>query len=174
MTERREVPASRTSSGEEKPTTVRLPDTDAELLAALGTALHDIDPVPQAVIDAARASLTWRTIDAELAELVEDSALDPFAGVRSTGGPRLLTFEFEETAVVLEVSSQGVTRKVLGQLVGPSGSTSVEFRHAAGSVHVDTDDLGRFSVDRVPSGPVSLVCDLSDGESRLVTSWVTV
>ncbi len=42
---------------------------DDELLGMLRAALEASDPVPEAVLDAARASFTWRMIDAELAAL---------------------------------------------------------------------------------------------------------
>jgi hypothetical protein len=167
MSDHPDVPSARPSD-----LPVLMPD-DASLLALLRGAIEDHDPVPARLVDAAVGSFAWRTIDAELADLVEDSSLDALAGIRSDGGPRLLTFEFRDTAVVLEVSGSGTSRHMLGQLVGSEGPSSVEVRHAAGSVRVDTDDLGRFAVDRVPSGPMSLVCDLT-GSLRLVTSWVQV
>ena len=49
------------------------PDDDA-LLAALRRIPRHADPVPGPVLEAARGSFTWRTIDAELAELAYDSA----------------------------------------------------------------------------------------------------
>ena len=50
-------------------------------------------PFPS-VLAAARGSFTWRTIDAELAELAYDSALDTerLTAVRSADTARLLTF----------------------------------------------------------------------------------
>jgi len=44
-----------------------------EFLAELRLAGLVVDPVPQRVTFAAKASLAWRTIDAELAELTYDS-----------------------------------------------------------------------------------------------------
>ncbi len=45
------------------------------MFATLRNVIDHADPVPQAVVDAARAAYTWRTIDAELAELTADSAM---------------------------------------------------------------------------------------------------
>jgi hypothetical protein len=156
-----------------------MPDMDDisnyALLANIQTVFEEIDPVPAGVVEAAKAGYAWRTIDAELAELaelVDDSALAPTAGIRGQGGPRLLTFEGPTVTVVVEVSEIGTHRRILGQLVNPQ-EADVEVRHADGSTTVPADDLGRFSVEGVPAGPVSFVCHTGSGQS-VVTSWVTV
>jgi hypothetical protein len=144
-----------------------------QLLALLAEAVAEQDPVPAHVIEAARASLTWLTIDAELAEIAEDSALAPLAGVRGGDGPRLLTFESPSATVVVEVTELGRLRRLLGQVVEPRRA-AIEIRHADGSVTVEADELGRFSADSVPAGPVSLACRFDDSPAPVVTAWVTV
>ncbi|MGN6333666.1 MAG: hypothetical protein ACTHOD_18780 [Motilibacteraceae bacterium] len=144
-----------------------------ELLVLLADAAALADPVPEAVLGAARAALGWRTLDAELAALVEDSAERPLAGVRGDG-PRLLTFEADDTAVVVEVSAVGGARRLLGQLVEPR-SARIEVRHPGGTTTVDADDLGRFTAGQIPAGPVSIVCRFGPPSARVVaTTWVTL
>ncbi|HST65765.1 MAG TPA: hypothetical protein VLM05_11305, partial [Mycobacteriales bacterium] len=46
---------------------------DARLLAELGAAVRDGQAVPERFRAAARAAYGWRTVDAELAELLEDT-----------------------------------------------------------------------------------------------------
>ena len=153
-----------------------MPDMEDErtsaFLADIRAVLDEADPVPAHVVAAAKASYTWRTIDAELAELADDSALAPTAGIRGQGGPRLLTFEAPTVTVVVEVTDVGDRRRILGQLVGPQ-QARVDVRHADGTETVPADEVGRFSVDAVPAGPVSFVCHTGSGRS-VVTSWVTV
>jgi hypothetical protein len=151
-----------------------MPDTrdDDALLRELHVLFEDIDPVPPEVTAAAVASLTWRTIDAELAELVDDSVLSSSPGIRSSGGPRLVTFEAPELSVVVEVAEIGSVRHLLGQLVPPQAG-EVDIRHPSGSTTVQADELGRFTVEGVPGGPVSLVCRLGSGRD-VATSWVSV
>jgi hypothetical protein len=147
---------------------------DDRLLTLLRESIQERDPVPAAVLEAARGSFTWRTIDAELAEIAEDSALTPLAGVRGGEGPRLITFESPSATVVVEVTVIGRLRRLLGQLVAPRAA-SVEVRHSGGAVTVEADELGRFAVDTVPAGPVSLACRFLDAPGRpIVTTWVTV
>jgi hypothetical protein len=63
------------------------PDEERELLAEVARAAELADPVPAEVLEAARASLTWLRVDAELAELLADSKNAPRA-VRSQRSPR--------------------------------------------------------------------------------------
>ena len=49
-------------------------DKDATTEAELRAIFAHLDPVPQLLDDAARAAFSWRTVDAELAELMRDSA----------------------------------------------------------------------------------------------------
>ena len=146
--------------------------SDADLLAEVGAAVTAHDPVPDDVLAAARASLTWLHVDAELAELVEDSLMTT-SGVRSDNG-RALVFESPVASIVLEVEGVGAARRLLGQIVTPRAA-SVQLRHPGGRVDVEADDLGRFTADAVPAGRVSLSFHFHDGGQRdLVTSWVTI
>lgn len=58
---------------------------DEGLLRDLWRVTSRLDPIPEPALAAARAAIDWRTIDAELAELVADSAIDePAVLVRAT------------------------------------------------------------------------------------------
>jgi hypothetical protein len=148
-------------------------DHDEQLLADLRDA-GSLDAVPADAVAAARAAFLWRTIDAELAELTYDSVLDDqlLAGVRSTATARFLTFESPDLTVEVEASPVGEAHRLMGQLVPPQ-TGSVELRHPGGSTTVEADELGRFTVDGVPSGPVSLRCRAHSG-ATVTTDWVLV
>ena len=85
-----------------------LSDRDVDLIHRIRDTFADIDPVPEEVLAGARAALSWglsaATLDAELAELVEDTSMSATAGVRGTHAPRLVTFESESVTVEVEVS----------------------------------------------------------------------
>jgi hypothetical protein len=142
------------------------------MFATLRNVIDRADPVPQGVIDAARAAYTWRTIDAELAELTADSAMAT-AGVRSTSAPRLLTFEGAGIEVEVEITQTGSTRHLSGQLV-PVGPAQIAVRWSGGSQEATADDLGRFAVDRVPAGSVSLAIVRAGADQPIVTSWISI
>jgi hypothetical protein len=144
---------------------------DRRLLAEVRTVLDAVDPVPDAILSSARAALTWLTIDAELAALAEDSALTS-AGVRSAALSRSLTFESDAGIVAFEVTGDGDVRQIVGQADRPA---SLTVRHNGDPITLATDEQGRFRIDGVLAGPVSLHCTFRDTpDSPIVTSWIVV
>jgi hypothetical protein len=134
------------------------------------------DPVPSEVLFQARGSLAWRRVDAELAELLFDSLLSDelAAGVRGPGdGTRLISFEAGDLSIELEISETGSQRRMIGQIVPPQVAT-IELRSSSQIQEVDSDELGRFGLDRIAPGPVSLRCRLVAGDRTIETGWVVV
>ncbi|HZN74239.1 MAG TPA: hypothetical protein VFC00_21430 [Micromonosporaceae bacterium] len=116
------------------------------------------DPVPAAVLEAALEALRWRDPDAALAQLIADSATAGMpVGIRSGGQPRLLTFAAGDLTIEVEVSPDGPTIRLVGQLV-PPGPARVRVDHRDGTVEVDADQIGRFIAPGVVPGPVRLSC----------------
>jgi len=150
---------------------------DEELLAELRTAAGRFDAVPPSVHDAALAAFELRNLDAELAELVADSAVE--AGtvlVRGTAEPRLISFASPRISIELQVTAAAGARRLVGQVVGqvvgmPHGVVEVD--HRDGVIVVQPDDLGRFVASGVSAGPVRLRCELPTGGS-VMTSWLVV
>lgn len=143
---------------------------DDELIELLGQALDRADPVPERVMDGARAALTWRTIDTELAELVFDSARE-LAGVRADEDPhRQITFRAPGVEIEVMVIDEG-RRRLVGQLVPPSVAT-VELVGGDAVRSAQTDRLGRFAFDDLAPGPVRLAVLGLDGASTVQTDWV--
>jgi hypothetical protein len=147
---------------------------DTSLVDDLRRVVERADPVPERVLEGARGSLTWRTIDAELAELAYDSMLEARGEslVRNAETHRALTFEAPGLSVEVEVGASGAGRRLVGQLVPPQPA-AIEIRHPGGTIPVEADDLGRFSADGVPAGPVSLVCRRPAG-GAVATAWLVL
>ena len=117
-----------------------------DLLAELRVAGLVVDPVPERVTFAAKASLAWRTIDAELAELTYDSALDDerLSLVRGATAVRILTFSAGDLTVDVEVEGTDRERRLVGELA-PAQRATIVVRHAQGTTEVETDEDGRFA-----------------------------
>lgn len=148
------------------------------LLGELQGLLARVDPMPPQLLDQARRSFCWRTIDADLAELSFDSLTDrdSVLAVRSGADvapePRMLGFgavvHGEDLSIEVEVSSDA---GLVGQIF-PAGAAVVEVQEGGGgSTEVPIDELGRFFIEPVPSGPVRLRVEHA---GRVVqTAWVS-
>jgi hypothetical protein len=149
---------------------------DISLLAHIREIYDELDPLPPEVVTAARRALAWRTVDAELAELTLDSLTEQ-AAVRSSTGPRLVSFEAESLTVDVEVGDTGDTgdtRRLVGQLVPPRPA-QVTVRSASGEHTVEANDIGCFTAEGIAPGPVSLLCRVADSPDRpVVTSWIAI
>jgi hypothetical protein len=151
------------------------------LLSELGGLLDRLDPVPPELIEQGRQIFCWRSIDTELAELSFDSLLDQdlALAVRSSDGsvlgPRMLGFgaviDGEDLSIEVEVSATEGQCTMIGQLE-PAGATSIGLQSRDGGViEIPVDDVGRFSVRSVPSGPVRL--RIEHGGRLVQTTWVS-
>src|SRR5437764_3139344 len=146
-----------------------------DFLAELRLAGLVVDPVPERVTFAAKASLAWRTVDAELAELTYDSALDAdrLTLVRGAAAARLLTFSASGLTVDIEVEETDGGLRLIGEL-SPVQPAVVEVRHAEGTTEVETDEDGRFRIGPVPTGPIALSLRLAAGGATVQTEWITL
>ncbi len=142
---------------------------DIALEEELRFAAELFDPVPSHLLQAAVEAYTFRTMDAELAELAFDSLTEPVT-VRGGDSPRLLTFGTPTLTVDLEITFTGTAGRVVGQLIPPQPA-EIE-THGSRPVTVSADSLGRFTCDDVPTGPFSLRCRLTG--TLLVTEWITI
>jgi hypothetical protein len=144
--------------------------SDDELLAAV-KGLSD-SQVPFGANETAMELFTWRTVDAELAALTADSALETPAGVRAASAARTLTFAAQEVQVIVQITETTGQRQMLGQLV-PGRPAQVLVRQGEVVHTVEADDLGRFVINELgPGGLLSLRCSWSEG--AVTTDWVLV
>jgi hypothetical protein len=145
-------------------------DDEEYLLRELKAAYAESRQVPPEAAQTAKASFTWRLVDAELEtlSLCFDSTVDDLAVVRSgsTTAPRMLSFESDDIGVELEVGAHEVT----GQLI-PAQSGEVRFVSAAGpSAHTTADSNGCF-VFRSPAQPPFRL-EFRTPQAHFATEWI--
>lgn len=144
--------------------------SDDELLAAVKD-LSD-SQVPFGANEAAMELFTWRTVDAELAALTADSAMEELVSVRAASEAHTLTFAAQDIEVIIQITERAGQRQMLGQLV-PGRPAQVLVRQGELVHTVEADGLGRFVIDDLgPRGPLSLRCSWSEG--AVITDWVLV
>lgn len=141
--------------------------TDDELLAELREAVAEAGLVTDRQREAARAAFTWRTVDAELAELLHDSALE-VAAVRGDDSAR--TLSFASGPLTLEVEVEGDV--VRGQVVGATVQSVLMQRSIADDEPLVVDPSGFFRLDGVAPGPVRFV--VQAGDWTLTSPWVAL
>jgi hypothetical protein len=155
-------------------------DPHADLLDELSSVLNRVDPAPPEVTEFATAALGWRRLDADLAELLADSALETEseALTRSGGSDgRWLTFRAADLAIDVEIRVDGEVRTLLGQLTPPLVAATVEVQAADGSVAAaaESDSLGRFRLTLEAGGRVRLRILRNDQPTPPVeTSWLSI
>ena len=154
-------------------------DPDAPLVADLQAFFARVDPVPPMLAKAAKAALGWRRIDAELAELLADSALDAEpVGARASGTPaRSLSFAAGGLTIELELRVHDTQVTLLGQLAPPS-HFEIEIHTTDGSAvaSAESDDQGRFRTQLSTGGRIRLLLRPAHGgpTPQIETSWITI
>lgn len=145
----------------------RLWDDDDELLAALAEALHSTGPLVPDVAAAGRGAYTWRTVDAELAALVEPLEA---VGVRAADTDTAdFQFEVDVAGTTVTVEMEVRDGEVVGQLIPAVDSriSAETLQGTAGSAV--PDEVGCFSLT-VPGGPLRL--RITTPGATVVTDWV--
>jgi hypothetical protein len=151
-------------------------DADDELFDRLAATLRDADEPPEHVVELARASFGLRRLDAELAELVADSAMEATpAGVRHDGrATRMLTFEAGDAEIEVQVSAAGAGDwQIVGQVVPPApAAVGIQPANPAlSAAETQADELGRFAARLTGRGPWRLVWR-RQGQQPVMSPWI--
>ncbi len=131
------------------------PEPTPAFLAEVRAALADRDAVPARVVEAGYAAFAWRSIDADLAELLYDSATQELAasGSRSDQATvRAMTFASEQANIELELHDDAV----LGQIVPALPGDVVVVVDGEPGLRRPVDEVGAFRLQPVPTGTFRL------------------
>ena len=153
--------------------TPRTDHTDDALLEDLRRVLDIVDGEAPDSTQLARAALSWRSLDSELAEMIHDSAVDGHdLLVRDTNdGHRVMSFANDEVRIDVEFSGS----QLVGQIVPPTPAIIELYREGSQPADSTTaDEFGAFVLTDVDPGPLSLVCRSEDGRVSIRTSWTAI
>jgi hypothetical protein len=144
---------------------------EARLLALLRDGLAESDPAPSDIAAFAKAALTWRDIEAELAELDFDSAAEDLpTGVRSSATARMLSFLIGQWT--LDVEFDEISGRLLGA-ISPETPYIVDLHSAGTFFTTESDEVGRFQAEGLIRGPLSMVLRFPNG-IVFKTQWVVL
>jgi hypothetical protein len=144
---------------------------DDELMDQLRRIANEVDAPPDLVTESARAAFSTRRLDDELAELLNDSQVTASAAVRGVRpGPRLLSFEFGEVSLELQIEAVDGRLVLRGIAIGTAGDAEVETTTTAPIVAA-IDDKGWFRVDGLPVQPLRVRVRAANG-TAVTTGWL--
>lgn len=135
--------------------------------------LSRADPVPPSVVAAAKGSLAWRTVDAELAELTSDSLVGTGPTLRGAAIPRLLSFETPDVNLDVEIHATVGRARLLGQVAPPAAGT-VALESPSGAQTAVVDGTGAFSLEIDVPGPYRLRFEPAEGGPNVHSEWFAV
>jgi hypothetical protein len=144
---------------------------DERLFMEVREAVRAVPPGP--LVEAAKAAFAWHNVDAELAELTYDSAVEPagaLAGARADPAAlRALTFLTSAITIEVELTSAGLQ----GHVVPPQpGEIEMQLRDGSRRT-VPVDDDGWFLVLPRPAGMFRLYLHTAEGGTAL-TTWTVL
>lgn len=146
--------------------------SEVPMLDALRASLA-ADTPPSGMNERSESLLGWLDVDDELSTLLSEAIADPEAhlsGVRSDAA----TADDLATSDGVPVVEWNVEGDVVSGLVMVDSVTSVELQSASGDIRrASLGDLGRFTLDDVPNGPVRLRLSHRDGRIDQ-TRWFVV
>jgi hypothetical protein len=95
--------------------------------------------------------------------------------MRAGDPPRLAVFDADGLGIEIEVIPGPRPRswQLIGQLFPPAAARIRIRRQPDEASAVAADDLGRFMIDQLPAGPLSLAIEV-DGRPPVVTDWIAV
>jgi hypothetical protein len=151
--------------------------TDDDVLDELRSLLGRVDPAPPEVTAAAKGLLSWRRVDAELAELLSDSLLESGSLALTRSGAtaaRSVVFASGELTIDLMIRAEDDRRRLLGQLAPAIGATiEVQLDDGTIAATATADALGRFQVELASAARIRLRVYSGDERSPSVeTSWL--
>ncbi len=141
---------------------------DDELMSELRRIGAEVDPVPEFVTDNARAALSTRRIDDELAELLLDSAVESGQVRGDQERLRLLSFQLAEFSLEIQLDYTDEQVSLRGLVAGMAGEIDLETDGEHRTMPVDAD--GEFTA-RLSRGAARFRLRAPDGRV-ITTSWV--
>ena len=148
-----------------------LDEVDFGLLDDIRELFEAADPMPADLPERIRFFLALRDLEIEVARLAEEDL--PVVAARGAEQSRTITFDSDSLTIMIRIdANRDGTARVDGWLAPPQ-RREIEIKTTADTLHVASDEQGRFAFARVPRGMAQLVvrpADQPDGAGRSVVT----
>jgi hypothetical protein len=133
-----------------------LDDFDLAILNDVRDAFEQSDPMPADLPERIKFALVLRNLEAEVAILAADDALQP-AGARGVEQSRTVTFDSASLTIMIRIESHGDGAVRVDGWLAPPERRVIELRTEADTLSAVSDEQGRFAFASVPHGTVQLI-----------------
>lgn len=144
---------------------------DELLLRELRRVLDTADAVQTSGDEAAKAAFRWPTLDAELADLLFDSATDRPELVLRDARPDVRQMTFEATTAGVTIELEIGDSALIGQIVPPQAAEILLARTGDPPLVIEADEFGVFQIQEFVSGPTTVTARAADDSWSIRCSW---
>lgn len=146
-------------------------DLDAAILAGVRHLWETVDPMPPGLVEQIQFAIDLDDIDLEVSRLTE---LRELAAARTDELTRLVTFSSDSLSIMITIEPRADgTARIDGWLT-PGACHEIELRSPARPMATSSDDAGRFSLERVPTGIVQLIVHIAGNSRRVITPTMEI
>jgi hypothetical protein len=134
----------------------QMDDFDFAILDRIRAIFEQVDPMPADLPERVRFSLALRGLETEVARLVTEG--DPrLAGARGTEQSRTVTFDSDSLSIVIRIAGNKSGSVRIDGWLAPPQRREIEMQTSDETLHVYSDEEGRFAFGAVPQGAAQLV-----------------
>ncbi len=134
----------------------QMDDFDFEILDGIRAIFEQVDPMPADLPERVRFSLAMRGLETEVASLITEE--DPrLVGARGTEQSRTVTFGSGSLSIIVRIEENRNGSVRIDGWLAPPQRREIEMQTSAETLHVSSDDQGRFAFGEVPKGSARLV-----------------
>ena len=141
------------------------------VLEAFDRVLAQEEPLPEHLIPLAQGLYSWRTLDAELLELLVDSSSSAAITMRDDGGHPFMVFGHGERGVHFEYTRHHGENyfDLMGTVIG-AGVCQVRIEQPPEVLVTEANEVGEFQLSGLVPGTARITIRLTD-DVLMVTPW---
>jgi hypothetical protein len=143
----------------------QMDDLDFAILDGIRAIREQVDPMPADLPERVRFALAMRGLETEVARLVTEE--EPrLAGARGTEQSRTVTFDSASLSIIIRIEENKSGSVRIDGWLAPPQRREIEMQTSAETLHVSSDDQGRFAFTDVPQGAARLLVRAAEQDAE--------